>query len=245
MTRLMFLAGACALLWILETRRPLVALGEERRQHVGANLALAVLTVLTNLGFTLALRPWGSSTGKGSHPFWLEAFIGVVCLDFMAWVAHVLLHKTAWGWRTHRVHHSDVAVDVTTALRQHPAETVWRLLWRAAPAAALGITVPVVALYELLSVANALLEHANLAVPGKLDRRLRWALVTPTMHKWHHSRDPRETDTNYGNIFSVWDRVFGTFTNEPQLARLRYGLDGDDGPEARSFSGLLRMPLRR
>jgi sterol desaturase/sphingolipid hydroxylase (fatty acid hydroxylase superfamily) len=164
---------------------------------------------------------------------------------FLAWVAHVLLHKTAWGWRTHRVHHSDVAVDVTTAFRQHPGEAMWRLGWRLLPIWILGIPLPVVALHETISAANALLEHANVGIPEAVDRLVRSVFVTPNMHKWHHSRDARETDTNYGNILSIWDRVFGTMTSRPEFSRLRFGLDDFDGAGSQSLAGLLGMPAHR
>src|SRR5687768_4699777 len=115
MERIAVLAGACGLLWIVEGRRPLFAFGPERARHLGPNLTLAALTVATNLAFVLALRPRASTGTAG--PSWPKVLAAIAFLDFTAWVAHLLLHQTAWGWRFHRVHHSDVAVDVTTALR--------------------------------------------------------------------------------------------------------------------------------
>jgi sterol desaturase/sphingolipid hydroxylase (fatty acid hydroxylase superfamily) len=171
--------------------------------------------------------------------------VAVAVLDFFAWVAHILLHKLPWGWRLHRVHHSDLAVDVTTALRQHPGETVWRAAWRVLPVGILGVPMPLTALYEAFSAANALLEHANIAVPVRVDRVVRLIFVTPNMHKWHHSRDASETDTNYGNILSTWDRLFRTFTGHAQLGRLRYGLEGFDASGSQSLAALLRMPMAR
>jgi sterol desaturase/sphingolipid hydroxylase (fatty acid hydroxylase superfamily) len=245
MERLVVLLGACLLLWAVESRWPLFAFGRDRARHLFPNLVLASLTILMSLGFTAGLRAarldlglWGSA-----WPLWLQLVVGVVVLDFFTWLAHFLLHRLAWGWRVHRVHHSDVAVDVTTAFRQHPGETVWRLAWRVLPVTILGIPISVVALYELLSATNGLLEHANIAVHARLDRIVRWVFVTPNMHKWHHSREARETDTNYGNILSVWDRLFGTFTGQAQLSQLRYGLNGFDGPLSQSLGGLLRMPI--
>jgi sterol desaturase/sphingolipid hydroxylase (fatty acid hydroxylase superfamily) len=239
------LLGACALLWAVESRWPLFAFGSARARHLLPNLVLASMTILMNLGFTSALRAARPDFGFGGGPWplWLQGVAGVAVLDFFTWLSHFLLHKMAWGWRVHRVHHSDVAVDVTTAFRQHPGETVWRIAWRVLPVTALGLPIPVVALYELLSATNGLLEHANIAVPARADGLMRWLFVTPNMHKWHHSRDARETDTNYGNIFSVWDRLFGTLTGRAQLARLRYGLDGFDGSDSQSLGGLLRMPI--
>jgi sterol desaturase/sphingolipid hydroxylase (fatty acid hydroxylase superfamily) len=245
--RVAALLGACALLWAVESRWPLFAVGRDRLRHLLPNLVLASLTILINLGFTTALRPARLDVGLWNDvwPPWLQAVVGVVILDFAAWLAHALLHKVPWGWRMHRVHHSDVVVDVTTALRQHPGETVWRVGFRVLPVAALGIPIPVVAIYETLSAANALLEHANLAVPGRVARVVCWLFVTPNMHKWHHSRDARETDTNYGNIFSTWDRLLGTFTDQTELAPRRYGLDGFDGSDSQSLGGLLRMPVAK
>lgn len=242
--RIAALMGACTLIWVVEGRRPFIPFGEHRVRHVRANLVLAALTVLTNVAFAAAL-PARPVAMRREWPFWLQAAAGVAVLDSFAWAAHVLLHETAWGWRLHRVHHSDVAVDVTTAFRQHPGETLWRLAWRLLPIWILGIPLPVVALHETLSAANALLEHANLALPEAADRLVRSVFVTPNMHKWHHSRDARETDTNYGNILSIWDRLVGTLTRDPGFSRLRFGLDGFDGAGSQSLSGLLRMPKAR
>lgn len=244
--RLAALFGACLLLWFLEGRRPSVPLGRDGRRHVGPNLVLAALTVVTNVALTAALRSvWAGGRSWDAVPLALSAAAGVAVLDLCSWTSHLLLHKMEWGWRVHRVHHCDPAVDVTTTFRQHPGETFWRAAWRAGPAALMGLPLPVVALYELLSALNALLEHANVALPERVERALRRLFVTPHLHKWHHSRDAALTDTNYGNILSVWDRLFGTFTGRIGLDGLRYGLDGFDGADAQSAGGLLKMPLAR
>ena len=244
LARVAALAAACSLLWVIEGRRPFMAFGEHRARHARPNLLLAGLTVLTNLAFAAALPPsqWHLNL---DWPVWLQGLAAVAILDLFAWAAHVLLHKTSWGWRTHRVHHSDVAVDVTTAFRQHPGETIWRLAWRLVPIWAFGIPLPFVAVHETLSAANALLEHANVGLPENLDRLLRSVFVTPNMHKWHHSREAQETDTNYGNIFSIWDRMLGTMTTRAEFSRLRFGLDGFDDAASQSLGGLLRMPSVR
>src|SRR6476646_482060 len=168
LARVAALAGGCSLLWVIEGRRPFMAFGEHRQRHVRPNLVLAGLTILTNVAFAAALPP-SASPANLHWPFWLQALAGVMVLDSCAWAAHVLMHKTEWGWRTHRVHHSDVAVDVTTAFRQHPGETIWRLGWRLVPIWIFGIPLPFVALHETLSAANALLEHANVGIPEGVD----------------------------------------------------------------------------
>ena len=139
--------------------------------------------------------------------------------------------------------HSENAVDVTTAFRQHPGETVWRLLWQLAAIVVFGVPLWIVIIYLIMSALNAQLEHANIKMNSRLDRFLRLVIVTPHMHKAHHSRDQRETDSNYANIFSFWDRLFGTYTAEIDFRKLRYGLDGFDAKERQTLRGLLKMPF--
>jgi len=176
-------------------------------------------------------------------PSWLQVVCGVLVLDLFAYLAHVLLHKSWPGWQFHRVHHSENAVDVTTAFRQHPGETVWRILWQLAAIGMFGIPLWIVVVYLILSGLNAELEHANIRLNRRVDRVLRLLVVTPTMHKVHHSRDQRETDSNHSNIFSLWDRCFGTYTSSIDFARLSYGLDGFDVKERQTLIGLLKMPF--
>ena len=176
-------------------------------------------------------------------PIWSQAVLGVIALDLFAYFAHVLLHKSWLGWQFHRVHHSESAVDVTTAFRQHPGETVWRTLWQLAAIIVFGTPLWVVLIYLILSASNAQLEHANIKMNGKLDRLVRLVVVTPHMHKVHHSRNQSQTDSNYSNIFSFWDRLFGTYTSAVDFQSLRYGLDGFDAKDRQTLKELLRMPF--
>jgi len=153
------------------------------------------------------------------------------------------MHKSWLGWQFHRVHHSESAVDVTTAFRQHPGETIWRILWQLAAIVVFGLPLWVVMLYLVLSTLNAQLEHANIKVDSTLDRIIRLIFVPPHMHKAHRSRDQNETDSNYSNIFSFWDRLFCTYTPEIDFQRLRYGLEGFDTRERQTLRGLLKMPF--
>ncbi|MBV9925537.1 MAG: sterol desaturase family protein [Acidobacteria bacterium] len=168
---------------------------------------------------------------------------GVAALDFFGYWAHRMLHQSWLGWQFHRVHHSEAAVDVTTAFRQHPGETVWRMLWQLGAVVLFGLPLWVVAVYLTLSGLNAQLEHANIKLVDRLDGLLRLIVVTPNMHKAHHSRIQKETDTNYSNIFSFWDRLCGTYTPRIDFGELRYGLDGFDDPHRQSLRGLLTMPF--
>jgi len=147
------------------------------------------------------------------------------------------------GWQFHRVHHSDYEVNVTTAFRQHPGETVWRVLWHALAVAVFGLPMWVVLVYLVISTVNAQLEHANTSYPAAIDRVLRLILVTPDMHKVHHSREQIQTDTNYANIFSIWDRIFRTYTPTVDFSKLRYGLDDFDIAKKQKITALLAVPF--
>lgn len=235
---LLLLIAVCAVLWSLES-------GEHRLPHTLANLGLTATVLLTNLALSF-LAAWASAVSERETqlPVWLQVLAGIAALDLSAYLAHVLLHKTPFAWRFHRVHHSDEAVDVTTAFRQHPGETVWRVLWQLPAIVLFGLPLWMVAVYLTVSATNAQLEHANVRLPERADRWLRLLFVTPNMHKIHHSRHQPETDSNYANIFSVWDRAFGTYTPRADFASLRYGLDDhDDHDDRATFAGLLRMPF--
>ncbi|HWW62609.1 MAG TPA: sterol desaturase family protein [Thermoanaerobaculia bacterium] len=205
----------CAVLWSLESVFPLYANVRSRRK----NLALTAAVLLTNLAFSFVTARIASI-----HVAAPPLIGAILALDLSTYAAHVALHKSRLAWRFHRVHHSDAHVDVTTAFRQHPAETIWRILAQWPAIVLLGIPMPALAIYLTISAVNALLEHANIRVPERLDRFARVLFVTPNMHKVHHSCDQRETDTNYANIFSIWDRVFATYTRRADFAKLRYGL---------------------
>jgi len=250
--RLVVLIGLCGVLWSAESIMPLYRYQNSRMRHALPNVALTVILVLTNLALSFSsalLADFTARSGAAVFPLlkvsgWTQAALGVLALDLFAYFAHVLLHKSWLGWQFHRVHHSENAVDVTTAFRQHPGETVWRILWQLAAIFVFGIPLWIVAIYLILSALNAQLEHANIKLNSGLDRCLRLLVVTPHMHKVHHSREQIETDSNYSNIFSFWDRLFGTYTPETDFKKLRYGLDGFDDRKRQSLTGLLSMPFR-
>jgi sterol desaturase/sphingolipid hydroxylase (fatty acid hydroxylase superfamily) len=250
-TRLVALVGLCGFLWSLESIVPLYRYQNSRVRHALPNVALTLILVLTNLALSFSsayLAEFTVRHGVGLFPLfsisiWLQAVFGVVALDLFAYFAHVLLHKSWLGWQFHRVHHSENAVDVTTTFRQHPGETVWRILWQLAAVFVFGIPLWVVIIYLILASLNAQMEHANIKMNSALDHLLRMLIVTPHMHKVHHSRNQRETDSNYSNIFSFWDRLFGTYTSEIDFRKLRYGLDGFDASERQTLRGLLKMPF--
>jgi sterol desaturase/sphingolipid hydroxylase (fatty acid hydroxylase superfamily) len=249
--RLALLVSLCGLLWSLESLVPLYQYRNSRVRHALPNVALTIVLVLTNLALSFSSAYVAALTERNrvglltlfALSSWVYALIGIAALDLFAYFAHLLLHKSWFGWQFHRVHHSENAVDVTTAFRQHPGETVWRLLWQLAAIAVFGIPLWIVVIYLSLSALNAQLEHANIRLNGTLDRFLRLLFVTPHMHKVHHSRDQKETDSNYSNIFSLWDKIFGTYNSATDFRKLSYGLDGFDVEERQTLGGLLKMPF--
>jgi len=249
--RLLLLVGLCGLLWSLESIAPLYQYQHSRVRHALPNVALTLVLVVTNLALSFSSAYLASFSVRHrvglftlvAMPTWSKALLGIAALDLFAYAAHVLLHKSWLGWQFHRVHHSEGAVDVTTTFRQHPGETIWRILWQLAAILLFGLPLWVVIIYLILSSLNAQLEHANIRMNHKLDSFLRLLLVTPHMHKVHHSRHQKETDSNYSNIFSLWDRLFGTYTAAIDFRRLRYGLDGFDVVDRQTLPGLLKMPF--
>jgi len=174
---------------------------------------------------------------------WFDVLIVVVVLDFATWVAHWAMHKAPFLWRLHLVHHADGLVDVTTSFRQHPLEGVWRFIVVAAFALALGAPPETVALYRALSAINALLEHGNFRVFAPVDRWVGKVWVTPNFHKLHHSSLQSETDSNYGNLFTLFDRLFGTLSSPTRAANVEYGLHEFARPEEMRLRDVLRLPF--
>lgn len=236
-----------------ETVIPLHARDRRNRAHIAPNLALTAIYFTMNLFFTAALMltlAWLQTIGFGLlNTTALDPLVAVVAavvvLDFSAYAVHVAMHETEGLWRFHRVHHSDAVVDVTTSIRQHPGESLVRYAALALFAVALGASPAAFAIYRLWSGIQALVEHANVRLPLWLDDVLALVVTTPNYHKVHHSREARETDSNYGNIFTIWDRLFFTATPARRGPDVGCGLDGLDSPADQSLRGLLALPFRQ
>jgi sterol desaturase/sphingolipid hydroxylase (fatty acid hydroxylase superfamily) len=247
-TSMLVLFGLMILLSLIEALLPLQRHILDARR-IRTNLGLILITFLLNLALSMSVvgvAIWIERKGWGllalvSLPLWAVSAIGIVSLDFFGWTSHVLMHKVSWLWRVHRVHHSDSHVDVTTSFRQHPVEGLLRFLFMIIPAFALGLPPALVAVYRLFSGINAVFEHANVRLWMPLDRALRLVVVTPGMHKVHHSRNQVETDSNYGNLFSLFDRLFRTYVSPRRPAELKYGLSDFDG--RRTAVELLKSPF--
>jgi sterol desaturase/sphingolipid hydroxylase (fatty acid hydroxylase superfamily) len=235
---------------LIEAAIPLRPRTRSGTAHLGPNLTLTVLTLGANLVFTGALvlaLAWQHVHGIGllnmlDVPPVVQLVAVVLVLDLTFYVQHVAMHTRPVLWRFHRVHHNDPAVDVTTTIRQHPGDgdPLRGDRRRCAP---LGAGPGDFAIYQLLVALTGLLEHANVRLPPAVTRGLALVVTFTDMHKVHHSRDARFTNTNYGNVVSLWDRIFGTFTPTRHGRQVAYGLDG---PTTRlpDHRGLLRMPFQ-
>jgi len=179
-------------------------------------------------------------------PIWIEFVTAVVILDFAIYLQHVASHKIPVLWRLHKVHHSDVDIDVTTAIRFHPIEIALSMLYKIVLVLALGPAAVAVVAFEILLNGTAMFNHANVALPKWLDRILRLVLVTPDMHRVHHSIIHGETDSNYGFSLSLWDRAFRTYIAQPAHGHrgMTIGLEEHQTGEPTRFAWSLLLPFR-
>jgi len=226
----------------------------ERVRHGFKNLVLGVFnSLLTGLGFASlwwATAQWAQARHLGvlnlvTMPGWARLAAAFLLFDVWMYWWHRLNHRVPFLWRFHRTHHSDPRMDVTTANRFHIGEIALSSILRVPLIALLGMHLGELALYELAMFTVVQLHHANIALPGRLDHTLRVFIVTPFMHKVHHSRFQPETDSNYSSLFSFWDRIFHTFRLRDDERALQLGLDEFDSPKDHTLFGLLATPIKR
>ena len=219
------------------------------------NLAMVVLSsVALRIVFPLAAvgtALWAQANGYGLFPLiglplWAAGILAFVVLDFAVWLEHVVSHKWQWLWRIHRMHHADTGFDLTTALRFHPLEIVLSMFWKAAVIIALGVPPVAVLVFEIVLNGAAMFNHANIRLPKAADAVLRLLIVTPDMHRIHHSTDPRETDSNYGFNLAIWDRLFSTYTETPRRGEtgIEIGLSEWRDSRTASLGWALALPFR-
>lgn len=254
--RLGFFAGAFAVVALWEAVAPRRALTLSRALRWTGNLALVALnTLLLRLLFPMAavgVAAFGVANGWGllNHfqvPFWLAVPLAVIALDFVIWLQHVMFHAVPALWRLHRVHHADLDYDLTTGSRFHPIEIGLSMLVKSAAIVVLGPPVVAVLVFEVLLNATALFNHGNIRLPLALDRVVRWLAVTPDMHRVHHSIEDDETNSNFGFNLPWWDRLFGTYRDQPRAGHeaMTIGIRGHADPhEVARLPGMLLLPFK-
>jgi len=257
LVRLALFGGLFVLFASLEAWKPRKVRTQPRAKRWITNWAISVLNTLTvsamgliallavAAAYDAGVNGWGLFNLLGWPPV-LEIVLAVLILDFAIWLQHLITHKVPVLWRLHRVHHADVDIDVTTAIRFHPIEIALSMLIKIGLAYALGPAVIAVVLFEILLNGTAMFNHANLKLPLWLDAVLRKVLVTPDMHRVHHSVHRAEHHSNYGFALSIWDRMFGTYIAQPRDGHdaMKIGLDWqDDRPTRLGWS--LALPFFR
>ena len=253
--RMAILVGGLLFFWIIEGAIPLFPLKYKKRKmnHAAVNFGFTVIHLIIHTFLAILivkLSDWCQHQQIGIV-YWTNAnvigaiLIGVLALDFSSWLVHYVMHKSRPLWRFHLIHHSDNNVDVTTGLRHHPGDSLLRGVFFILLIFLSGAPMYSVMIYQTLVVMSTAFTHANIRLPRLLDKILSFIFVSPNMHKVHHHWMQPYTDSNYGAVFSIWDRAFGTYRHlEP--SQIRYGLDRyypNDKDE--DFMALIKKPFQK
>jgi sterol desaturase/sphingolipid hydroxylase (fatty acid hydroxylase superfamily) len=241
--------------WFVEGVLPLQKIRYPKIKHAALNIFFTVTTVAVNFCFAALLYKASYFVGKynvGLYnllpvPFWLKIIIAFLVLDLIgAYFIHWLQHKVAFMWRFHTIHHTDAFVDATTANRHHPGESLFRAIFTGIAIIASGAPFGLVILYQSASALLSQFNHANIVLPKWLNTCLGWLIVMPNVHKVHHHYKQPFTDSNYGNIFIVWDKLFATYISFKKVEnQLHYGLDTHTNPKTETISNLLALPFKK
>jgi len=254
--RIGFFFGVFAAMAAWEWLAPRRALSVSRVWRWTSNLGIVALntalvrlllpTTAVALALTAGSQGWGV-LHQLALPVWLEIVVAVAALDLAIWLQHVMFHAVPALWRLHRVHHADLDYDLTTGSRFHPLEILLSMGIKFAAILLLGPSGLAVLVFEVALNATSMFNHGNVHLPLALDRRLRLGLVTPDMHRVHHSVEDHETNSNFGFNLSLWDRVFGTYKAQPDAGheRMTIGIrEHRDEREVDRLPGMLVLPFR-
>lgn len=252
--RSLILVGGLSIFWMIEGAVPLFKFEYKKWRHALPNLFFTGTTVIINfiLAFLLLnTSDWVVANEFGilhwlpSMPLWAFALIGLLLLDLIgAYLPHFVEHRIKPLWMVHLVHHSDHKVDTTTANRHHPLESVIRFSFTLVGVFIVGAPIGLVMLYQSVSLVLSQFNHANIQLPKRVDKTLSYLIVSPDMHKIHHHYRLPYTDANYGNIFSVWDRAFGTYMDFDR-EKIVYGVDVfPDEHKNSQVKELLKQPFQ-
>jgi sterol desaturase/sphingolipid hydroxylase (fatty acid hydroxylase superfamily) len=254
-TRLAAFAGVLIVMALWELRQPKRQLSLGRRRRWPNNLGVVVLdsivvrilfpTAAVGVAVACEARGWGLFNWL-ALPKGVAIPVSVLVLDLAIYLQHVLFHAVPMLWRLHRMHHADLDIDVTTGVRFHPIEIVLSLLIKFVVVAAIGAPALAVLVFEVLLNATSMFNHSNVRMPAPVDALVRWLVVTPDMHRVHHSIIRSETDSNFGFNFPWWDRLFGTYRAQPTQGHqgMTIGIDKFRDPAELRLDRLLTQPFR-
>lgn len=250
--RSLILFGGLTLFLIIESGLPLFQFKNNKWKHLGLNLFFTFTTILVNFLLAFLLISSCFYVTQNNYgllnllelPLFVDALVGLMLMDFIsAWLAHFVFHKTKWFWQFHIIHHTDKTVDASTANRHHPGESVLRFCFTCLAVWLVGAPVWMLMVYQAASAFLSQFNHSNIKMPKFLDDLLMLVFCTPNMHRVHHHYRQPYSDSNYGNIFSFWDRIFGTF-QKVDNKKLTYGLDTHmEEDEVDNIWSLLKIPF--
>jgi sterol desaturase/sphingolipid hydroxylase (fatty acid hydroxylase superfamily) len=253
--RMAILVGGLLLFWAIEGAIPLLTMHykKNKARHAAVNLGFTVIHLIIHTALAVLivmLADWCAKESFGLV-YWLKAnvlftiIIAVLALDFSSWLVHLVMHKSKFLWRFHLVHHTDNNVDVTTGLRHHPGDSILRGIFFMLLIFFSGAPMYGVMIYQTLLVLATAFTHANMKLPRLLDVSLSYFFVSPDMHKVHHHWKQPFTDSNYGAVFSIWDRLLGTL-KKLDVKEIRYGLDRYYPNEKdEDFIALMKKPFQK
>lgn len=253
--RMIILVGGLLLFWIIEGAIPLLPLRYKKNKlrHAGVNFVFTVIHLIihTLLAILIVILSDWCRDNRFGLVYWFHAGLlmalvtGVLALDFSSWLVHFVMHKSRLLWRFHLIHHSDANVDVTTGLRHHPGDSLLRGIFFLLLIFISGAPMYSVMIYQTLLVLSTAFTHANMSLPKWLDNLLGYILVSPNMHKVHHHWKQPFTDSNYGAVFSIWDRLLGTL-KKLDPSEIHYGLDRYYPAEKdENLGALLKKPFQK
>ena len=251
--KLLWIVGCLSVFWILEGVYPLKKHQYNKWKHAKTNFVLLLSTMIINVVFgllTVGVFLWIDTTNFGllnmvDFPVWVEIILAIMILDFTSqYVVHFLLHKIPFMWRFHTVHHSDTHVDVTSGTRHHPIDFIFRETFALIGVIIAGLPVSYYLMYRILTVLFTYFSHADIQLPLWLDKSISYVFISPNTHKFHHHHKMPWTDTNLGNIFSFWDRIFGTFMYQ-DTKDIVYGIDILDAEKSEDILYQLKAPFQK
>lgn len=252
--RSIILVGGITIFWLIESAVPLFNFNYKKWNHAGLNIFFTLTTIVINFALAFILLKTADWTIENNFgilqwipelPLWAYALTGLLLLDFVgAYLVHWAEHKVKWMWRFHLIHHTDTWVDTTSANRHHPGESIFRFAFTTLGVFIVGTPMWLVFMYQSISVLLSQFNHANISLPGWLDKALSYVIISPDMHKVHHHYVLPYTNSNYGNIFSFWDRLFGTFMILDR-DKIVYGIDTHmKENENNRVRNLLKIPFQ-
>ena len=252
--RALIIVSGITFFWVIEGITPFKFLNYKKWRHSIPNFLLTLTTIIVNFFFAFLLvfaADWTNENNFGiihlvNSSTIISIILGLLVLDLIgAYLPHLVQHKVKLLWYIHIVHHTDHKVDTTTANRHHPFESVVRFVFTFIGIFVSGAPIGLVLMYQSLSVIASQFNHANIQISNKVDKLLSYIIVSPNMHKVHHHFELPYTDSNYGNIFSIWDRLFGTFM-ELDKDKITYGVDTDlDEIQNSKFTSLIERPFKK